>query len=571
MNKKSLFVCIFCLLSLVTIRILTTDKTSKTWVNVISWDAMGYYLYLPGIFIYDDVKTLDWYSKIDSEYHPTGNFYQAHKLKNGNFVMKYLMGISILYSPFVFVAHILCPYFHYPQDGFSVPYQLALCFALIFYAFIGLLFLRKVLLNYFDDTVTAISLLLMVLATNFLQYTGVESGMTHGYLFALYAIQLFVTIKWYNSPKWKWAFLSGYLIGLATITRPTDATMLLIPLLWNEYSKESSVAKWKLVKEKWRHVLIALLGGFLGIIPQLIYWKYVTGHWVYDVGSKWVFLNPFWRVLFGFEKGWFIYTPITVFFVLGLFFLKDKVFKRTAIVFFLINTWIIISWFDWKYGGSYSCRALLQGCAVLILPFAASVEWSLQGKKKFLFIPIFIYLTLVNIFQLYQYNIQIIHYDLNTRKYYSAIYLNPNPTALDASLLDTDERLEDETGFQSSVVFFTKDTSIVFESGTIDIATVPLNKPIAGKTNWLKIELEGVTTKGLWQSYLISQLEYADSIRTTKVRLHNEINKEGKETKVMFYQNISDDPLPLILHLKLESNFPHNTKLHFVKVSSLTK
>ena len=131
-------------------------------------------MYLPGSFIYHDLKELKWYHKIDSAYHPTGNFYQAGRYKNGNYVFKYLSGTAIVYSPFFFIAHYLTSYFGYPQDGFSFPYQLAICIASLLYTFLALLVLRRVLLYYFEDNVVAITILLVGLATNLPEYAAVD-------------------------------------------------------------------------------------------------------------------------------------------------------------------------------------------------------------------------------------------------------------------------------------------------------------------------------------------------------------------------------------------------------------
>jgi hypothetical protein len=78
----------------------------------------------------------------------------------------------------------------------------------------------------------------------------------------------------------------------------------------------------------------------------LLYWKYASGHFIFDVGSKWYFLNPWFRVLFGFEKGWFVYTPITIFFVAGWWFMRNQPFKRSVVVFCTLNLWIIMAWSD---------------------------------------------------------------------------------------------------------------------------------------------------------------------------------------------------------------------------------
>jgi len=276
---------------------------------------------------------------------------------------------------------------------------------------------------------------MVVLATNAIQYISVDNAQTHGYLFALYVLVLWATIQWHDRPRWTWAAVLGGTIGLATFCRPTEAVMLFLPLLWNTHTSEAAKAKWAAFRAHRTHIVVAVLAAFVAFLPQLIYWKIVTGSWVYDVGSKWDFINPHWRVLVGGEKGWFIYTPITLFFVAGLFYMKGQPWRKSVLTYFLLNTWIIIAWSDWHYGGTYSTRALVQSYPVLALPFAALVERLLNTRWKWPAMALFAYLLCVNFFQIKQYNNTVIHYDRMNFAAYRAVYLDADPTAEDRALL----------------------------------------------------------------------------------------------------------------------------------------
>lgn len=392
---------------------------------ITTYDALGYYLYLPAIFINKDLTQLEWLPAIDAKYSVIGGWqYQTIKEKNGNFVFKYLGGVAILELPFFCLGHLVSKITNSPSDGFSTPYQYSLVFAAFFYAFLGLFFLRRFLLYYFDDKIIAISFIAITLSTNLVQYLAVDSAMSHIYIFPLYAIILLLSKSWHDNPSSKIAFFVGFLIGFAVICRPTEVVMLFIPLFWNTHNKEAAAIKWQQVKKYKNHIWIAIMGGLIAISPQLIYWKFASGSFIYDVGSKWYFLNPYFRILLGFEKGWFIYTPITIFFIAGLFYISDYPFRKSIIIFCILNLWIIVSWADWRYGGSYSCRALVQSYSVFVLPLAAIVEKIVASSWRNLFYIVFIYLTAVNLFQIYQYNAGIIRYDENSFEYYKNIYLN---------------------------------------------------------------------------------------------------------------------------------------------------
>src|SRR5687768_7270966 len=376
-SKTVLFVIVA---SMALIRLYYTVSEPNT-AKILTWDAFGYYLYLPGQFIYHDLKKMDWVSEVNNKYQTTGSLYQLSKeLPTGNRVIKYFLGVSLLYSPFFGIGHLTAGIFNYPQDGFSAPYQIAICFAALFYAFIGLYVLRWVLLRYFSDTVTSITLVLVALGTNYAQYVSVNSGMSHGYIFTLYAFLLAATVAWHERPSLIRASLVGLLVGLGILSRPTEAVMLFIPLLYGTHQLISKKEKWLLVRQHPSHIAAAIGCCILALFPQLLYWKFVTGHWIYDVGSKWTFLQPNWQVLFGWEKGWFIYTPVAILMVLGLYYLRRNPFFWSVLTYFILNVWIVTAWDDWRYGASYSSRALVQSYAVMSLPLAIMIERIISHK-----------------------------------------------------------------------------------------------------------------------------------------------------------------------------------------------
>ena len=387
-------------------RFVYFENNTKNGYNATSWDALGYYLLLPGTFIYKDVKQLNWFHEKDSIYSMSGGtLYQICKLKNGNYTFKYLIGVSIIESPYFFAGHLLAKIYGAPQDGFSWPYQYSIMFGAILWFMFGLFILKKILLHFFDDIITSISLLLLCLTSNLIQYVSIDGAMSHSFIFTLYAIVLWYTVKWHENPETKYAFIIGLFSGLAIICRPTELIIIFIPILWKFTLKNNSLTKWQYLLKHKNNLYLIASGGLIGVMPQLVYWKYSTGSFIYDVGSKWVFLTPWWRVLFGPEKGWFLYTTIAIFMIIGFFFMDNKPFKKAVITFCLLNIWVIISWFDWRYGASYSTRALSQSYPVFALPLASFIYW-VYYKSKFKYVIPLLGLALIwlNFLQLSIYN-----------------------------------------------------------------------------------------------------------------------------------------------------------------------
>ena len=566
--KNKLSFCALLVISLIFIqfRFAYTDFQKGDPLKVTTWDAFGYYMYLPGTIIYNDVTELKWLPKIEEEYQLTGGqLYQANKVENGNYVFKYLGGIAIMQAPFFMIGHAIASFSPYKADGFSPPYQYSIAFGAIVYFFLALFLLRHILLRYFSDKVTMLTLLFITLATNLIQYISIDSAQSHAFIFPLYVLVIFCTIKWHESPKLKWAALIGLIIGLATISRPTEAIMLFIPLLWDTHTKESKVQKWQKVKKYRSHFLIVVLFGIIGVLPQLVYWKMASGSFIYDVGSKWYFLNPWFRVLFGFENGWFIYTPITLFFILGFLFMRKMVFRKSVLIFCLLNIWIIIAWSDYKYGATFSTRAMVQSYPVFALAFASFIHYVEQQKLRYLFHLLGIYLIAVNFFQIGQYNTNVIHYKGMNALYYSRIYLDSNPSALDMSLLDTDEIIDDESQFNRRILSFSSKRQKLHIANSVPAIIVDTNIG-KGKNRWIKINAELKANSGFHNAQLHGKIVQGEKVKEIPFRVRTPICKPNKFNSYAFYVKIpeSKEETTVVFLITSEEEFKTELKSHSV-------
>ena len=427
---------------------LTTEQWEAGGGSVISWDTLGYYLYLPAWFIYHDITIMDWAPGLIEQYNLSDTFYQASHLPDQEgMVMKYSMGMAILYLPFFFIAHLLAEPLGYAADGFSAPYQAAVGIGSTVYVFIGLLFTRKVLLRYFNDKVAAIVLVLLVLGTNYLQFSAYKTLMPHMPGFMITAMVLWFTIKWHDKPNWKTALILGLSIGFAALIRPTEGFILVIPLLWG-------VKNWSTLKEKfallWKyriHLGLVALGVFLGVLPQLIYWKYASGAWIfYSYGGE----GFFWtrpqlsKVLFEFRKGWYIYTPIMFLATLGLgvVWRKQREIFLPLLIFLCSTIYFIACWSIWWFAASFGHRAFVQSYAMMAIPLGfliAAVLASKKGWLKGIFFPIVILLMALNLFQHWQFHHGLIDPVRMTQEYYWHVFLKTDHEGLDRSLLGVRE------------------------------------------------------------------------------------------------------------------------------------
>ncbi len=382
------------------------------WNSQLSWDVLGYYLYLPSAFIYQDFFDLAYIPGIMETYEPSSYFYQAHKAVGcDNYTMTYTMGLAILLIPFFFLGHLLAFLGGFPMDGFSSPYVFAAYLGGVCYAFVGLWYLRKVLRHYFSDQIVALSLSILVVGTNFYHYSNHEVLMTHLPLFMLNAILIYNTHKWHEQHRWKYVFGIAISLGLAVLMRPSEILAALVPLLWQVYSLESLRQKVQLVvKQKWQ--LLALVGiCFLIGLPQFLYWKWTTGQFFYysyrEVGFR--FHDPYLEEgLFSIRKGWLVYTPLMALSLLGLWPLwkQHRKIALACIAYTILHIYFVFSFEVWWYGGSFGCRVLVQSYALFCFAIAAFLSlsiWRNHFAKIILGLAI-VACTLLNQFQNWQYN-----------------------------------------------------------------------------------------------------------------------------------------------------------------------
>jgi hypothetical protein len=419
---------------------LALNPILKPQHNAISWDVFGYYLYLPSHFLYNDpgFEHMEWMEKINSTYENTTSFYQLVPGPDGKQLIKYSSGMAILYAPGFFIAHQLAPSLGYPADGFSKPYQHALVFTHLLVVFLGFIFLRKVLLHLYSDTISALVLILIAFGTNYI-LIGESPGMTHGPAFTLLALLLWQTIRWHQTPSIKLAASIGALIGFSALVRPSNLLFALIPLLWNVEGWSSFKTK---ITHVWnnqrKHLVVACLLAFIAGLPQLLYWKSMTGHWLYysydNPGEGLDFLTPYTlQVLFSFRKGWFLYTPLMLLAVVGFIALRKqypKIFPA-VFLFFILNLYVVSSWTCWWYAASFSQRALMDSYPLMAIPLAALLSNSFASNnwKKGLMIAAVAGCFMLNVFQAWQFDKGIIHPSRMTKKAWMAILGKTEPLA----------------------------------------------------------------------------------------------------------------------------------------------
>lgn len=420
---------------MILIFIMIFNFSNKIWLTddkIIYSDVNSYYAYLPALFIHHDISLE--FIKEDVNKH-TKHFWPLPTATGKNAILT-SMGMAYLYLPFFIIAHIVTPFLGYEADGFSIPYKVAIVIGCWVYLAIGLYFLRKFLENYFKQIVIAITSIAIVIGTNLLYYTTLDAGMSHTYSFTLFAIFLFLTVRWYKNPGLLNTSYIGMVLGLISLVRPSNIIILALIIFWGITTWAGLLERVKFFIGKYYLIILMVFFFFLVWAPQFLYWKYISGSFLFNtygtVGARFYFDDPeITNTLFSYRKGWLIYTPIMTLALIGIGFLYQRIRQAffPILIFTLLNIWVIASWWCWWYGGSYGQRTFIESYAILALPFATITSWFF--KKKILLKVIYIILILIfsahNIFQVIQYRNGAIHYAMMTKEAYWSSFLKVYP------------------------------------------------------------------------------------------------------------------------------------------------
>lgn len=414
---------VFWLTALLLTLAMFQDKRWK-FLEVLDSDPGGYYAYLPAAFIYGDLARPDSLLHLRQQYRPDAEpaTIGLRPLSGKRYLIKYSLGKALADTPWFLGAHVWAGHSaKYKADGFSRPYQQALMIAGLFHGILGLWIVRKLLRRYYSDDVAAWALAGIGLGTNLFCYASYEANMSHAVLFLWQAALLYCSVRWYDTGRARWAAGIGLFLGLATLTRPSEAMYALLPLTWGLALARPALKE----RVQWwwarRGQVLLAAGLLLAVVSlQTLYWHAVTGHWVvYSyTGEAFDFLRPhLLDGLISFRKGWWLYTPLALLSLGGFWWLRRDVPAASPALglMVLVAVYVTFSWDTWSYGGSFSSRPLVSLYPTLALPLAsllAHARWRAAVRGA---VVAFI---LLNLWQSWQYAASVLHWDGMTADMY---------------------------------------------------------------------------------------------------------------------------------------------------------
>ena len=343
-------------------------------------DNAGYHVYLPATFIYGfDARKFP-----DSIDVNTGNGFQLN-LETGIVNTKYTYGTAFLQAPFFLGAHVYSLLSGMEADGYGPAYHSAVNIAGIFYLIIGLLLLYKFLRFNYNQTISFLSVAIILLGTNLFYYGVYDTGKSHVYSFFLFSAFLYLIrqSKYLQRNRISDVILFGLISTLIIVVRPTGAMFLTVFFFLDWINKEEFYRRLHAIFNG-KHFLILAACLVVISLPQLFYYKYVAGRFFFYSysGEGFNFLDPnLYYTWFSPISGLFPYNPIYVVLIGGfILMIRQKVINGWVIgTLFLLISFVFASWWDWSFGCSFGARSFAEYTGL----FSLSIAFIISGFRDF--------------------------------------------------------------------------------------------------------------------------------------------------------------------------------------------
>ena len=347
----------------------------KSILEVISSDGRGCYAYLPALLIYHD-GSFEQSSKVEKSYYANGiDQLYLFKNKEDKTYNKYFPGIAVLQLPFFLLACFVSWVIGTPIDGYSSVFHWCYLIGSWCYFMVGIQLFASAIRRLFPERNRQFEWIipLIYLATPLLFYSISTPSFTHVYSFFLIGLFVIQIIKLREGlTKRKLLFL-GITLGMVILVRPTNVTILfIVPFLLGK--NELFIERLKeLITLRNGYFLTTVLGTFSVLSVLFLSWKWQTGNWLvwsYS-GEGFNFTNPLIVTgLFSFRIGLFVHTPIVLLACWGIltWYRKNAFQAIWWCVYFVVNCWVIFSWWCWDYESSFGNRPFVEHIGLILLP-----------------------------------------------------------------------------------------------------------------------------------------------------------------------------------------------------------
>ena len=134
-------------------------------------------------------------------------------------------------------------------------------------------------------------------------------------------------------------------------------------------------------------------------------------------------------MLFSVQKGLFFWSPVLLLACAGLVYLcrtrhPARAFVAGPLLFLIVNTYLIASWWDWQFGGSFGHRGFTDALPVFAIGLAGFYTWSARRMLTTIATAAVAGCAVtLSVFQMLQYWNGVLPFSDTTWEQYRAIFL----------------------------------------------------------------------------------------------------------------------------------------------------
>ena len=356
---------------------LLTVPFVRPWIH---GDGRGYYAFARTLLFQHNLDfEPDWYHGYEANPRVNDPAFRAKYLTpNGHFWNHWTIGPAILWAPFLISARLVMGAVHWFQgtpntdDGFSMPYMIAMSLGTLFYGFLTLWICFRLARKYVREEWAFLATLGIWLASSFVFYVYVDPSFAHTHSAFLTALFVWLWEESRGKRTWKQWLGLGVLAGLMVDTYYPNALVLLLPAM------ESVWGYWSAVRARSReqftklllHNLVFAATALILFFPSLLVKRILWGSY-FQIGYRehWYWNSPyFFRVCFS-SHGAFSWTPILILAVIGLFLLRksDRVLSYSLLATLLAFIYFIGCYEGWHAQPSFGNRFFITFTVFFIL------------------------------------------------------------------------------------------------------------------------------------------------------------------------------------------------------------
>ncbi len=325
-------------------------------------DGQFYYSWLRSVVVDHDINFTNEYA----HFH-----INQPQIKDGLPGNKYSIGPALLWFPAFFTVHTLLG-----GTGYELPYQFAAGLVSVLLTLFSFVLLYRLLSKYFSSSSSLLATLSIAVATNLYFYGSLDTVNSHALSF--FAVTVFICLLEAKPKNW---FAIGIFLGLVSLIRTQDIVyaLLIIPFFKTTIKMMHSDT-----------LIPGIMPGVTGFTVvfglQLLVWQLLYGSFMmspYLSGGEYfnLFQTHIFQVLFAPPYGLFLYSPILIFSIIGLFMWKN-ILRLYCLFAILVELLIISSWNTWWQGASFGGRMFVSSLPIFAFGLASFFSWVMRRGVK---------------------------------------------------------------------------------------------------------------------------------------------------------------------------------------------